>query len=38
MKKLAKKLLLLFISIQFVACEGELGTSLVWSCRYWKCV
>ena len=24
MKKLAKKLLLLFISIQFVACEGSL--------------
>lgn len=28
MKKLAKKLLLLFISIQFVACEGSLEPHL----------
>ena len=45
MKKLAKKLLLLFISIQFVACEGSLephlygvvDTGNAYSCRPFGC-
>lgn len=37
MKKLAKKLLLLFISIQFVACEGSLEPHLYGVVDYWKC-